>query len=1148
MARLSNQQQNAFATSLAREIVKRAKGTDDSALRLCGVRPADHILTGFLTPADNAENGLEETEVLYKELPKDDALQQTAIGIEWLCPTAALNSASISITAGWQIYVRRLPTLAEQRSVTFRKPTNSDLGKLRDVPQETTRVAELLPVWSQEMVNEFSTSLPLSSVIAEPDWRRTIVLDEHCLEAWSAIDKTNLFVGKRPVLIEESSLADNQIFGSVLAAIEGEVQESIWTAAIDVRVTAVPTIPTMSRVALRLLNYSDALRSQQLDFRDPNLYAAALKVELPKEAHAPTIFRELPASYRYDRQMAGLGINAQVVYDALDSNRIRLKAETAPLTVTPRLEARELPNVNPTFEALAVDPFPILNSIRNAMQQYEETEWAAKVATLSGIEKQEAEESIHQFQEERLRFTSGIELLGNSNYSHVKQAFSLMNLAMQRSSTKYNRWHLFQLVFIVSQLPGLASREYNDLQSNDNDVVDILWFAAGGGKTEAFIGVILWQAFFDRLRGKTFGVSSYVRFPLRLLTFQQLQRLAKALGQAELLRNDRKLGGARFSIGYLVGSGVTPNKISPDLHQRFVRHGVEPRLKRIFKCPFCSAEVDLSYDQDNKVVEHRCLSANCPGGKQRLPIYVVDSDVYRFLPTVIISTVDKLALLGQQQRFSNLFGRVEALCPHHGATFRDSNADFCEAAKSAKKGELPDKCSDAKMQKGPFHDLAPSLLVQDELHLLSEELGTFDSHYETAAMELAKACGCRPWKIIAATATISEYRQHSYQLYLRDARQFPGPGPTAWESFYYVQHPSSIGRIFVGMLGVGRKHTPAVSRLLTLIYLELERFRDLAARDVARASSIIGCDVTAEELQTLTFLYELPLTYVLTRKGSDQVAEAIESRVKKEIIESAPNHGELIVDTFNGGVDIAEMIQVMERIQSATPAPNPEERIRGLVTTNIIGHGVDVDRFNLIVFAGATRLVAEYIQASARVGRTFPGISFFVPTPQSERDRSIFNSFTKYHEYLDRLVDPSAVNRWPEPAMMRTVPGILCCYLFGVASIRAGRVFATVEAVQQFVGSAGAPALNSDEVVSWIQGAYGTVNAPSPTRYRDKLDSRVRNVFSTIINTQLRSGGMHRALNIYLGSMQSLRDVDDPGFISVNNPADKAMLRRMSRD
>jgi hypothetical protein len=171
---------------------------------------------------------------------------------------------------------------------------------------------------------------------------------------------------------------------------------------------------------------------------------------------------------------------------------------------------------------------------------------------------------------------------------------------------------------------------------------------------------------------------------------------------------------------------------------------------------------------------------------------------------------------------------------------------------------------------------------------------------------------------------------------------------------------------------------------------------------------------------------------------------------------------------FNGGVDVSHMITAMDELKAMTSDGDPSTRIRGVVTTNIIGHGVDVDRFNVILFAGFTRLVAEYIQASARVGRRFPGISIFVPTPQSERDRSIFGRFAKFHQYLDRLVDPAAVTRWPLPAMRRTMPGLLCGYLMGVAAASLGKPLSTVEAVRNSQGDANGESLTQDAVVKCV--------------------------------------------------------------------------------
>jgi hypothetical protein len=574
-----------------------------------------------------------------------------------------------------------------------------------------------------------------------------------------------------------------------------------------------------------------------------------------------------------------------------------------------------------------------------------------------------------------------------------------------------------------------------------------------------------------------------------------------------------------------------------------VRQGLDAKYKRIFKCPFCESPTSITYEPTSRLIEHHCENLKCSGGRERLPVYVTDQDIYRYLPTVIVSTVDKLALLGQNHRFSNLFGRIDIICGKHGASFGKSN-ELCEAATAISRGERPQTCAGAPVYYGPFHDPAPAILVQDELHLLNEELGTFDAHYETGTIALFKSLGAKPWKIIGATATIQDFARQAWELYLRGARQFPAHGPDAEDSFYYLPNPEKIGRIFLGILGVGRKHTPAVTKALSIFYQQIQKARELIARDSAIATSIYGVGhLSKAEQKDLLFLYELALTYVLTRKGSDQVAEAIESRVRRELQDSSPLHGDLLIEMFNGGVDVSQMISTMDELKTMTSEADPGTRTRGIVTTNIIGHGVDVDRFNVIVFAGFTRLVAEYIQASARVGRRFPGISIFVPTPQSERDRSVFDRFAKFHQYLDRLVDPAAVTRWPEPAMRRTLPGLLCGYLMGVASSALRKPLATVEAVREAQGDANAGALSQDEIVKWMVRAYGCEHSPS-IQYREKLFRREKKAFHSIVKMPKQRGPYH-ALNMHLGSMNSLRDVDEPAYIRIGNSDEAKALKRL---
>jgi hypothetical protein len=442
----------------------------------------------------------------------------------------------------------------------------------------------------------------------------------------------DIYSARRAIQLTEKECENESSFSAALARTRTQPFTSFWRAFVDVRLISVPTDAKAVRLAIRIVNDTAEPAKAQSDFLDPNLYAVRLTVTVPKSVHLPTIFQELPASFRYDRRMPGVGIDSQVVVKDSE-NSLQLAAESVPLTETPRLEARDFPDAIPSFSTLGANPIPVLDSLVRHMEAYDSTQWAAKIASLSGfnVELQDAQKSRLEFQREVERVKRGVELLKNPSYANVTQAFRLMNQAMERANRSHTRWRLFQIAFIVSLLPELAARQHPELAREDDGLVDLLWFAAGGGKTEAFMGIILWQSFFDRLRGKRFGTTAYVRFPLRLLTFQQLQRLAVALAAADLIRKEKNLKGARFSVGYLVGGTVTPNAIDDELHKRFSRQGLEEKHKRIFKCPFCESQTTIRYEPGLRLIEHHCENKNCPGGRDRLPVYVTDQDIYRFL-------------------------------------------------------------------------------------------------------------------------------------------------------------------------------------------------------------------------------------------------------------------------------------------------------------------------------------------------------------------------------------------------------------------------------------------------------------------------------------------------------------------------------------
>jgi hypothetical protein len=328
----------------------------------------------------------------------------------------------------------------------------------------------------------------------------------------------------------------------------------------------------------------------------------------------------------------------------------------------------------------------------------------------------------------------------------VQLAFKLTNETFERTGNHPTKpktsWRLFQIVFLVTQIPGLAAlKTPTPAGLTEREMVDIIYFPTGGGKTEAYLGVLIFHCFFDRLRGKTAGVTAWLRFPLRLLTLQQTQRMADVIGMAELVRreqSDSRLSKnvAGFAVGYFVGASSSPNKLnpfSPSAEDQVAWSkandpGERDKWKRVVTCPACrmpTVRVDL--DEPAVRIIHRCINANCAFPDGKIPIYIVDNEIYRYLPSVIVGTIDKLAGLGNQRKFSLILGAVTGICAKHGYLNGKCCQDECKDEKQwQKKGRVPNGLT------------GPTLFVQDELHLLREGLGTFDSHMKPLPRNYSK--------------------------------------------------------------------------------------------------------------------------------------------------------------------------------------------------------------------------------------------------------------------------------------------------------------------------------------------------------------------------------------------------------------------------
>ena len=91
----------------------------------------------------------------------------------------------------------------------------------------------------------------------------------------------------------------------------------------------------------------------------------------------------------------------------------------------------------------------------------------------------------------------------------------------------------------------------------------------------------------------------------------------------------------------------------------------------------------------------------------------------------------------------------------------------------------------------------------------------------------------------------------------------------------------------------------------------------------------------------------------------------------------------------------------------------------------MISVGIDVARLNVMLMMGQPKLTSEYIQASSRVGRNYPGVVFVQYDATKSRDRSHYERFRSYHESYYRFVEPTGATPFSKPARERALHAIL---------------------------------------------------------------------------------------------------------------------------
>ena len=738
---------------------------------------------------------------------------------------------------------------------------------------------------------------------------------------------------------------------------------------------------------------------------------------------------------------------------------------------------------------------------------------------------------ISGFEYEIKRFENGIKII--KEYSMVRDAFIFMNQAFKNSAKNYDSWRLFQIVFIVSLIPDVCTSEYGEEEIGQTyiDKVDLLYFPTGGGKTEAFLGITIFTVFFDRLRDKKVGVSAIIKYPLRLLSVQQVQRVADILAVAEIIRRDHEdmRDGEPFSLGYYVGDNNTPNKITQYVAQNLLNKSQEEmneEYKVIDTCPFCrSKKINVEYLPEQIRLVHRCLGPNCPSDGI-LPFFMVDREIYRYLPSVLISTIDKFASVGLQADFRNILGQVNNKCRKHGYS---SRLRCTEREKGL-------ECEDnSLLDKVTLKDPAPTLFIQDELHLIRESLGVYDAHYESLIQYIIKelTISKKKIKIIGATATISAYREQIKHLYLKDPVRFPCASPFLDKNFYAYIDYEELHRKILGFAPFGKAIINSV--VYSMKYLKQIIWKYY--QNPRLLSSISGMDIRSkEEAMELLENYWIFLQYNNVKLDGNKVINALDDPINTELKREGIQ--EFDPRKMTGDDTFQDVRKILAEVENSTDIFHD---LNLITATSMISHGVDADRFNLMYFFGMPNNTAEYIQAYSRVGRKHPGLVFMIMRPSRERDQSYLKNFIKFHEFKDILVEPVPINRWASKAIERTFPGILSAlilnfYDFNVQN-KTGKNIYMMSQLQEAVNQG---LINKDELTKRLKACYQSSDQSLGKVYDEWIENAVNQFVNNIKYEDFNrrndrdayiTSGLERLG--FLKPMNSLRDTDNPIIVEM---------------
>jgi Helicase conserved C-terminal domain len=717
-----------------------------------------------------------------------------------------------------------------------------------------------------------------------------------------------------------------------------------------------------------------------------------------------------------------------------------------PTAEVERIAPSDIKGVERGMEALAelvdgADAKAKLSAIVSAYRSWIETQ-SAGFQDLEEGQKQTAQDLLINAQVAAQRIEAGIDALKDAD---VLYAFKLANRCMAQAARRREailrqtapdkveppKWHPFQLAFILMTLRGIL-----DPACDDRELVDLLFFPTGGGKTEAYLGLAAFTLILRRLRnpGITYaGVSVLMRYTLRLLTLDQLGRAAALICALELERerDEKRLGKWPFEIGLWVGSAATPNRMGGKGYtgpgaddtarvrtRRFKTNSrTNPAPIPLETCPWCGTKFEtesfrLVPNEDKPInLQVHCINDKCDFcGNRNLPILGVDEPIYRRLPAFLIATIDKFASIPFTGETGALFGLIDRY---------DPNGFY-------------GPCGPGKGTPLGAHLPAPDLIIQDELHLISGPLGTIAGIYETAIDALCtRAVGekqIRP-KVIASTATVRRADLQIRAIFERSAvAVFPPPGPDRRNSFFAEVElaTKSPARLYLGVAAQGKSLKVILLRtalaLLSAAAVAYEREGGKANRNnpADPYMTMVGYFNSLRELGGSRRIVEDEVRTRLAQYSKRKRLEPDDNLFRDRMIK----HGQDDPLELTSRVSTSDVAEAKRRL---TLPFYDDKRVDVALATNMISVGLDIQRLGLMVVLGQPKTSSEYIQATSRVGRDVakPGFVVTLLNIHKARDRSHYERFESYHASFYRAVEVTSVTPFSPRALDRALAAAL---------------------------------------------------------------------------------------------------------------------------